>query len=1647
MKRLFTLAIVTMIAMLTFAQAPVQKSKVAGRKVQKVMTTAQMQKGMEAKAVFDAKAKAAQETSTSVLRRAAQRPSTGVTAKQMLTAPQMIPNAKVSSRVAQPLRIKKSTNAHVKAVNKVAPSAKRAPAKAEADGYVDVEASGVNATYYATGDWYYELSAGAYKFIFDIYADPEPLNGTYTWDTMDDYYSYAVYLGYYYDDFSDATFTIDADGNIDAYCTLLNTGEKYHITYTGPTAVEITSEETWAFSGDEVEVADFTATQGVLQIVGDNGDQLIGVTFNTDQPTGTFNYSDVTGIGSYTILYTSAADYDGVACFDLNATVTETGATVDYYGVNGTLYHVTFTYANGGDEPGDQPVDVTVTKDANGIITSVEGGVEKTYERATTGTAYAPNGNSVSFANQGGVVTVIEDGDKVYIKKPVSRSTRNTWVEGTKNGNMIVIPTHQPLAYNGTYDATISLRYGVISGTSIAAADDYAENIVFVVDGDTWTLQNTLGYSNAAGADAYFIGEFWDDDDTFTGYGDAETVLNYSPDYVAPETVLVELPAGVETENWTMNADAWTASTSTSTPVTGRNVVVAFDGNDVYVKGLSQNLNAWVKGTISGSTVTFKKMQFLGVDDGDNCWFIGYDGASMIDATAAYNAEAKTITFDGDILVNCAEDRIYYWEWYKNTVLNGTAGTDPVDPEPGDDTVITNLTASLPYVNSFDTTAEQGEAAIYDANADGKTWTFNAPSNGDNTTTAVRYTYNSSKDADDYVVFPGLALEAGKSYKVSVDARANGTIYPEKIEVVTGTEATVPGLSTVVIPETVLSTATYQTLTVDFTPEVAGTYYFALHATSEKDMFYLFADNFSVKENNPNTPNAATAFTAEAGAEGALTAKLTFTLPSTTVGGATIDDYVEYEIARDGEVVIQGAAQAGSTKSKTDDKAHNGINNYTLVVKYNNLTSDPIATSVFVGEDELTDVVNLEAVDHNTTVGLTWDAPTEGKNGGYINPANITYNVYPVEIYELMPGWEIPMVDTENPYMTGLTETSAEVDYDTNVGDQAYNYLAVTAENPAGETSGALAAILTGAPYELPFHEGLTGQALHYWWGTACDDDNYDADGGLYFSTTESSDGDDVSFAFVAQTAGWIDMYSGKIALDGAENPGLSFDYKAEGPVKVDVLVTTPEGETTVETINATASDEYQTVKVSLKDFVAQPWVKFTIRGTFEEATNLYVDNVNVMDVIADNLSIKISAPSKVVAGKSVTVKAIVKNEGENDAEGYEVKFYVNDNEAPTPLFETPALGFLETADFEFELETSVFDTTGDVVVKAEVVYAADLKDADNADETVVEVVEPTATPVSSVTAEETEDGVLVSWTVDEATSQEVTEDFESYDSFAYDSFGDWTAVSVDGQTTGGFFQNYEYPGQGEPFGWMVFSPEEVFEGLVEANPTMAPHSGDKYAMAPYGYIGETFYDNDKWLFSPALAGVAQTISFYAGAIDAEYPSTIEILYSTTDKSINSFTSVKTVVLECNDNDGWVEVTADLPEGAKYFAIRDISDADHAFMTRVDDITYTAGTATATGYNIYVDGNLVATVDGDASSYTYDEDLTDGTHEFSVTAVYGDNESLPVTATLDVTTGIININTNAADVEIYSVDGIRMTGMKNLKAGVYVVNGQKVVIK
>ena len=947
---------------------------------------------------------------------------------------------------------------------------------------------------------------------------------------------------------------------------------------------------------------------------------------------------------------------------------------------------------------------------------------------------------------------------------------------------------------------------------------------------------------------------------------------------------------------------------------------------------------------------------------------------------------------------------------------------------------------------------------ILDANGDGKTW---MESQG-----AIRVSYNSSLDMDDWLITPPVKLEAGKAYNVSFQAKSNGTSFPERIEVKYGKANTAEGMTETLVPATDLTTGEWVDFAQMLAPEEDGTYYIGFHGISDADMFYLWLDNFQIEAGvSALAPGLAANLTATPDASGALKCTVAFNAPDKTMNGQTLSSLTKVELLRGDEVIETFDAPAvGAPLSYEDTAAPQGNVTYTVIGYNDEGAGLKASVTTFVGFDLPSPVesATIQTTDTEGQVIVSWTPVTTDINGLTLPAGEVTYKLVKAEGNALV-------TIAEN--LTGESYTYQAV----AAGEQDFVQVGVQAVTSAGE--GDLAAtdmIPVGTPYNGLSESFLDG-TLNYIWGLRA------INGGTVKILTDESFKDltsqDADNGFIAIQAGGIasgaDFFAGLISLDGIENPGLVFyTYNIVGEQgdadENEIAVSVKElGQdewtvimpaTSVNDLCPGVANDWGRVSVSLGAY-ANKVIQFQITGVAKTFTYTLLDNIKVGSILGhDVAATAISAPGKVKTGENYTVGVTVANEGAQVAEAFSVELYADEE-----LVETKAVETGKSTNVSFE-RTMPALATEPVTYFAKVVYAAD-ENAENNQTSSIEVVPVVSNlPVATdLQASNVEAGIKLTWNepnLEGGVPEEITDDFEDGESFAAE-YGNWTFVDGDNSAVGGF-QGIDLPGiaAGTATGsfWIFDNTSESFNASFDA------HSGNKYLFALFRYDDGT---TDDWAISPELTGDAQTISFYARSYSTSYPEKITVYYSTGSKETSDFIEVEGSTVSSVPGE-WTEYSYNLPAGAKYFAIR--SWATSSFMLMVDDVTYTPAGVTANleiaGYNIYRDG--VKINDAPVADCEYiDSNVEVGTqYTYVVTVVYTDKgesrgsdevvitrEDVSVDGIGDGAVSIkaengkvVVLNAEGLDVVVAAANGaVVYSGAGELKTEVAVANGVYVV--
>ncbi len=937
-----------------------------------------------------------------------------------------------------------------------------------------------------------------------------------------------------------------------------------------------------------------------------------------------------------------------------------------------------------------------------------------------------------------------------------------------------------------------------------------------------------------------------------------------------------------------------------------------------------------------------------------------------------------------------------------------------------------------PYSNNFDNDDALELWTILDANEDNSTW---RPYNG-----MLAYEYNDKNPGDDYAVTPGLKLKAGNVYNINVTA--SNTYPDERVAVYVGKKPVKDELNIEVIaPTDITYEPRVHKLSGSFRPESDGIYYFAIKACSDFDCSTLYVDNFSVTEVEAKAPAMPENLTVKAGDKGALSAEIKFNAPTLSIKGAALESIDACVIERDGKEIsrLTNINPGQEVTVKDDNGLSNGFHTYKVYAVLNSQIGNHSEKKVYIGIDVPGAVLNLKAVeDVNAmgTINVTWDAPSVGQNGGYIDPAKLTY------IISVGVGGE-----NKQTKATSYTDKI-------NVSDkQIYQGYSVYAENEVGSGRNVWQTVvaIAGPAIIAPMYESFSDVTMKSgpWITDATKGEIGEArwtpcDGSAVFCGTQDNDNGVVMFDATKKDVSSI-IQSPKVDISKLNKPQVSFWVYMTG--KSDFI-----------NVGISAdSKDYEALKTIYMNEKAVGWQRYTIdlsnwkntkyiRIGFDavaSASNTDVtaiDNFAVSDMRQYDLGVNsIEVSEKVYTGKEHKLTMKMRNWGSLsvNANDYKILLYKNDNLIET--FDGQTVGIDGIASFRLANIPTVFDPQN-TKYKAVIKFDGDEDLSNNISKVVeTEVQLPNYPTPDNVRAESLSKGVELNWNapdLNDIPEARTTDSFESYEEFAINGYGDWKVYDKDGKKTIRITLNasagpLNYPNAGEPMAFQVFNSESAGIPFTSWD----AHTGSQMLAAfkcasPDG--GTTEIANDDWLISPELSGKAQTISFYAKAgMGGEFiPENFEILYSTTSTEIEDFKKLGQTH-DVDNYTGWKEFKADLPEGAKWFAIRCVSYKKFALL--LDDFTFTSKGAekeemTLKGYNIYRDSVLMTPSPVETTSFTDSNPVFGSTYKYHVTAVYDIGESMPSEPASVVVTSVNGTENKPlsvkADEGMLTVDGI-----------------------
>ncbi len=995
----------------------------------------------------------------------------------------------------------------------------------------------------------------------------------------------------------------------------------------------------------------------------------------------------------------------------------------------------------------------------------------------------------------------------------------------------------------------------------------------------------------------------------------------------------------------------------------------------------------------------------------------------------------------------------------------------------------------VPFIENFSDPNTLTDWSIVDNNLDGYSWQY------DEKNKLVKfYTLYAADRNNDWLVTPAINLGADDIYTLTFSLGTNcnrESIASEELTVTIGTNEAVSQNTTVLFSDDNIRNfwnGKMRTVTVTLPIEEDGAYYICFHCTSPSSSYCIYLDDIKIEQNGSHdAPAAPEDFKVTPGAKGALNATATMKAPATDAAGnplKSIDNIALYRNDYKVDEVINPTP--GAAISLTDPNPANGMHTYRAVATSNGLEGSKAETSVWVGIDSPKEVTGVVAAEQSDgSIILTWDTPLS-VNGGYVADDVLTYTVVR---YDATTETTVGTLSGKRT-LTDRIEGSADV--------QNHVYYSVTASTTAGTSKEALSnSVFAGPAYPLPFAESFAECRLKCspWVMETVKAGLYPTTWQLVamgsLPTCPPTDGDDGMAMFYSKMAS-MNLFAGNevrlatpaIELARAKEPQISF-YLFHFDTTTYEQVYNEETEQT-ETITNTFNEslrlqisvdngEYEDIPESRIMLAANNngWTKYTISlaayknakkasiglvGYADGGGNIFIDQLLVEDKVdADIAMASLLGPQCVGVGETAEYLCTIVNRGIASTKDYTVDLKVDGTTVDTKRGQGAAIfadGGEKLIRLSFTPGNEHSGTSHELT--AVVNFAADQCLANNTSDAISLEVPSNGLPrVETLVGTSTDKQISLSWDEPDFSDKCIatTDHIETYEPFAISNIGRYTLVDNDGASATYYPSGItDYPNVGYPMSWQVFNPlMTTIDTELAFNRRWIPRSGNQYLIS-WAANDANVSANDDWLISPLLSGEEQTVSFWIKSVTLAYEERFRVLYSTDTKSISDFVKVAETTYY-RPQSSWRRFSVKLPEGAKYFAIQNIS-AD-AFGIMVDDITFIPEGTAATafdfmGYRVYRDGELLTSEPIAEPSFIDDTPL-DGIHKYTVSCLFAQGESAPSQPYSTVTSGVniiesadapivvphigcIEIANYSGDVRVYDLAG-RLAAFHSIDGG------------
>lgn len=934
----------------------------------------------------------------------------------------------------------------------------------------------------------------------------------------------------------------------------------------------------------------------------------------------------------------------------------------------------------------------------------------------------------------------------------------------------------------------------------------------------------------------------------------------------------------------------------------------------------------------------------------------------------------------------------------------------------------------LPHTFTMERLKDVPLMTIIDANNDGNRWAYTT--HGEYT---VMYILTDEKPADDWLILPAVKMKKSHVTRMRYTMRSGEESHMEAYEIKAGKLKSVEGMTIDVVTRTVFASAYYKVYEATIAVPEDGAYYIGFHAMSDAGCSAIVLDQVELEQGRPAAaPNPVTDLTVIPTSKGAYDAVISFTVPTTTGSGTALDvlDIQKIEILRDGILLTTlTGVEPGAQTTYTDRNIPNGDREYSVIVYGNDGESDAVKATTYIGYDVPYSPRNVNAVAQSDGVLLSWDAVgDEGTHYHYVDPARITYNIYQYD------------EDNGEFVLAGKTPagaTSYLYAIDTNEGpNQVLLFAIESADEQNGFVSGRRnesPRIIVGKPYDLPYDDKLDSNSPYSWF--ELEEPSGTTTNGWALGSTGGVNNRDVLYVKCAYPTSEADISSGKISVQGAVNPMLTFQYYLGSIAyndRMEVIITRSDNLEPLTVAEcgrySVPASEWEVKSVDLRPYITPDtrWVtvRFKAYGApaLQEARDYQMlSSIRLMDVQDCDLSLSLLSASKEMKyNGAMNMNVRVQNLGSaviNPAD-YAVVLYKNGkrvSEAENVLIKP----FSEVV-LPLRYACCGPDEDDNLHFEARIECADDPVSDNNSVTADVTLVRPQLPQTDGLVASKNASGdIVLTWQKPQRTFEAVSEDFDSYEAFSIgeEVMDDYTIYFRPQETD--YCGSGLYPHAGEPLGWLVFN--SIKAGFVTTG-AYAANSGEQCLVA---FDGKD--EMDTWLITPELSGNAQTITFYTSALTGNWGAELfNVYYSTKGCDKGDFLPLNSNPLQESDSWAWTKRSFDVPAGARYFAIQVVSTDKMGL--KIDDLCFERVRGLdidIQAYNVYVDGMLTASIPAD-SDPSVAIPLDHGA-EVGVSIVTNWGEGPQRTLQIDpVVTSVNAVRSQSDSTEAYDVIGRRI---------------------